>query len=602
MTGLILLAALTLNPTDLQEWYSHCSTGNWLDAADAAALLVEADSTNEEIMAAHFIAKMFCSGQKSDSTYAGAAVDPDSLSSLSWAASGLSLMESGSEQSEIALQKAIQLDSTGVFGWYLMGILREGQRDTLAAMDCYDRVIGLDTDFLPAGLQMARLLRDAGRQDDALDEFREIMDTETSSGMLAFAEYILLTNQAGIETGTDSLERILLLANPHGWLDLAFDQYPERPDISLVAAVRAENTLIEEDLLTDLSVIYLNLGEYSSAVSVSQRALDASADSITVLGILGEALFELQNLDESERVFLALLNLDPFSIDALNFLGKIAEREARTADAVDYYLKTLELDPFNSVARSQLRIIAGDSYYPDVFVGSLKGFSTSVSVDLSIEKGNRSFMECGGGASFSYRFDNRGTSFDAGFGGRTIRWEEDRGFLTDTLNTDTGWASATFDYWLSDSYYLEVSSYWDRQRHTVRPWQISSYLAGGWQKWISSWLWFSPELGIGAVNARWSSGTDEEYSNSFSIFASAGLWYRKFHTFIERAEISGQLFFPPDNPDNFISHGKILLAFRTWNPLYFSIGYYIDYTRNPEVSSWSKFNTSFKTALNFDLF
>ncbi|MCK4504759.1 MAG: tetratricopeptide repeat protein [Candidatus Aegiribacteria sp.] len=605
MYGLMLLGVLTLMSTDLSLWYSQCSKGNWPNAAEEAALLVSADSSNTEAMAAFLISGIFDGISEIDLLKIEAAIPADSLSPLFWAATGLVLMENRSssiEQAEDAFHKSIQLDSTGVFGWYLLGNLLERQNDTLTALNCYTRAVELDSDFLPARLHLGRLLRDAGRQSEALDEFRKIVNTETSSGVLALAEYLLLADETGSEIRSDSLERMLLQADPGAYVNLACDQCSVRPDVALAAAVRAESTLTDDNLLIDISETYLYLEEYSAAVSVSGKALAASIDSMKILGILGEALFEQDNLNESEKVFLALMNLDPFSIDALNFLGSIAEQEARTAEAVDYFLRTLELDPFNIDARNHLKIIAGDSYDPDIIAETLKGFSASASIDLSIEKGTRSFLECGGSTSLSYRFDRRGSSINVGFGGRTINWEESLGLRIDTLNTETGWASIEFDYWLSDNYYLVMSSFWDRQRYTVRPWQISSYIAGGWQKWISSWFWFSPEIGLGSVNARWLSHDDPGYSNTLSVYISTGLWYRKPHTFIREAGISGDLFFPPDDPENFISHGDFSIALRTWNPLYITIGYRVDYTRNPEVSSWAKFNTSFTSTLNFDLF
>lgn len=604
MYGLILLGVLALTPPDLELWYSQCSQGNWSNAAEEAASLVIADSSNTEAVTALLISGTFGGISEIDLFNIEAAIPTDSLSPLFWAATGLVLMENGTsfERAEDAFQKSIQLDSTGVFGWYLLGNLRERQSDALTALSCYDRAVELDSDFLPARLHLARLLWDTGRQYEALDEFRNTMDTETSSGMLAFAEYLLLTDEVGSEIRSDSLERMLLQVNPGAYVNLAYDQRPVRPDIALAAAVMAESTLTDDILLIDISETYLYLGEYSAAVSASGKALAASIDSMEILGILGEALFEQENLGGSEEVFLALLNLDPHSIYALNFLGYIAEREARTAKAVDYFLRTLELDPFNMDARSQLRMIAGDSYDPDVIIETRKGFSASVSVDLSIEKGTRSFLESGGSTSLSYRFDRRGSSISAGFGGRTISWEETNGPQTDTLNTETGWASVEFDYWLNDNYYLVMSSFWDRQRYTVRPWQISSYIAGGWEKWISSWFWFSPKLGLGSVNTKWLSHGFPEYSDNLSVYVSAGLWYRKPHTFIREAGIYGDLFFPPDDPDNFISHGTFSIALRTWNPLYLTFAYRMDYTRNPDVSSWEKFNTSFTAALNFDLF
>ena len=115
-----------------------------------------------------------------------------------------------------------------------------------------------------------------------------------------------------------------------------------------------------------------------------------------------------------------------------------------------------------------------------------------------------------------------------------------------------------FDYWFHESYFLEAASNWERQMYTEHPWQITSYFAVGWQKSILSWFWFSPKLGIGSVNARWTSGTGDMFINDFSVFASADLRYRKPYTFIREAEISGNVYFPPDNPENFIDRKSVV--------------------------------------------
>ncbi len=353
----------------------------------------------------------------------------------------------------------------------------------------------------------------------------------------------------------------------------------------------------------EISRLFIELNEYRRAITISRNLLEsASADSAEVLETLGVAYFEDHEINKAEETFLVLLEIDPICLPALLYLGNIAEQKARTEEAVSYYLSALELDVYNGEARSRLRVIAGDSYNSESTTGASRGFSASTTADLSIERGNRALIEWGGSASISYRFDRRGTSFDAAFGGRSVTWEETSGFKKDTLNTDRGWASIGIDYWLSDDYYIEAASNWDRQMYTERPWKISSYAAIGWQKWMLSWFWFSPKIGLGSVNSRWTSGAGEAYVNDFSVYAAAGLRYRKPHTFIREAKISGNVYFPPDNPENFISEGSVSLAFRTWSPLYVSIGYNVNYTRTPEISTWEKFNTSFTTSINFDLF
>ncbi len=602
----ILIIVLSFLPENLQPWYSSCSRGDWGAAAVKAGDIYAADSTDIEALAAMFIASALEYGFDAGNGLTTESFLPDFHSSLILTALGVLLMsgtDSFLEDAEDQLMESVRQDPDNVLAWYLLGTLKVEYDSTESALHCFHEALSLDPGFQPAQLEAARLYRDNGNHDEAFDGFRMIMTSDSYSGLLALADCILLMERMGESAGLDSLENMLMLADSSAWICLAIEQLCIRPDISLAAAERAAQISIFGFISTDLARVFLELNEYGRATYISLDLLDnATADSMEVLEILGAAYYGNHEINRAEEIFLTLLDNDPLSLPALLYLGDIAEQEARTGDAVDYYLRILEQDAFNSEARNRLRIIAGDSYDAESTTGTLKGFSASTVADFSIERGNRALFEWGGAGSISYRFNRRGTSIDAALGGRSVTWEEIYGLSRDTLNTNRGWARLGFDYWFSDSYYIEAASYWDRQMYTERPWQITSYCAVGWQKWILSWFWFSPKLGLGSVNARWTSGGGEMYTNDFSVFASAGLRYRKPHTFIREAEISGNVYFSPDNPEDFISKGSISLVFSTWSPLYIRIGYAVDYTRSPEISTWKKFNSSFTTSINFDLF
>ncbi len=428
--------------------------------------------------------------------------------------------------------------------------------------------------FLPESLQPWYSSCSVGNWEAAMEEAGAVYAADSTDVEALAAVYIASALKTGFEAGTD------LTAEPF------------LPDSQTSLTLAAHGVLLMSGPDSDPEDAEEQLNE-----SIRQ-----DSDNVLALYLLGTLKARSGVSGSALRYFDETLSLDPEFLPALLSLGDIAQREARTEDAVDYYLEILEKDVYNSEARNRLRIIAGDSYDAESTTGTMQGFSASTVADLSIERGNRAMLEWGGSARVSYRFDRRGTSVDAAIGGRSVTWEEIYGLSRDTLNTNRGWARLGFDYWFHDSYYIEAASDWDRQMYTERPWQITSYCAAGWQKQILSWFWFSPRLGLGSVNARWTSGAGEMYTNDFSVFASADLRYRKPHTFIREAEISGNVYFPPDNPENFISKGSISLAFSAWSPLYVRIGYTVDYTRAPEISTWKKFNSSFTTSINFDLF
>ena len=597
MAWLLAFIVVSLVPPELEQWYSLCAAGDWSGAVEAADSLALADPSLEDALAAEVIAASLDHG--TGGSVREEPLPADTAGSLYSTAMGALLMSCSDgfiDDAELRLQEAIALDSSNTLAWYLKGMLhlRLGNADgSRASLFDLERALEIDPGFLPAGLEEARVLRDMGDMDAALGKFLEIAGTGTPCGRMAVCEYLLLADSLGLDIVEGPID-----AASCDWEELAREQSRHRRGIAVRAVRRSD-----DGASYDRAVLYFELEDFRTAAGMSRRLLaEGIEDSASVMTVLGLSLFEMGSYGEAGEVFRSVLERDRSSVDAHVHLGLLAELSGNTGTAVDHFLSALELDIYNQVARSRLRDMADDSYDPEEVAGSSTGLGVGAGADLSIERGSRSLFEWGGSASVSYRFDERGSSVDGSFGGRSVTWEESNGIRTDTLNTNRGWASLGFDYWFSEDYYVQAASSWDRQMYTERPWQVSSYAALGWQKWILSWFWFSPRLGLGSVNARWTTGREDLYTDDFSIFAAAGLMYRKPYTFVRSAEISGNIYFPPDDPENFISRGSVSLAFRTWNPLYVTIGYSIDYTRSPAVPTWKKFNTSFTTSLNLDLY
>lgn len=603
LTALLLSVCQSAVPNGLQEWFELCSEGDWSSAAEAAAMVYQADSSGVDALAALMISAVMDDPTQDISSLAKAAVSMDSSSPLAWTASAAVLLQRGPDwhdQAREALSIAAELDTSSVMSPFVRGLLLEREGDLGSAMLEYAAAMELDPGFDPAALQYGRMLAALGMPEGAIEVF-ETMDGSGPSAMEALAERVLLLDSLGFDANADSLAALITAEDAGIWLQVSLHYALREPSLASVALDRLVRGTGDPVLLAQAASAYLDMGQYSAALETSELALAASADSSIVLPVMGEALLEEGELREAEEAFLAHMVLEPGSVPTLNRLGWISERKASTGTAVEYYLEALELDPENGFARDRLRVITEDEYDPMFWTTIDTGFSLSGSVDLSLERGNRNLTEAGGSASLSYRFDQRGSSIDLGLGARMIEWESTTGLVTRTRRTDTGRASLMGDYWMDDNFYVAASCSWDRQRFSDRPWQVSAYVAGGWQEWLTSWLWLSPELGGGLISTSWSPAATQEYTEQYTIYSSAGLVFEKPHTFIQQAEIFGEIYFPPGNPEEFISSGEISLAFRTWDPLYFSLGYIVDYTRSPEISTWKKYDTRFYTSVNFNL-
>ena len=61
----------------------------------------------------------------------------------------------------------------------------------------------------------------------------------------------------------------------------------------------------------------------------------------------GETLFADGKFDEAEKCFLSLVEHDPDCKEAYNNLGVIAFQKDDKVKAIDYFNRSLEIDPFN---------------------------------------------------------------------------------------------------------------------------------------------------------------------------------------------------------------------------------------------------------------
>lgn len=126
------------------------------------------------------------------------------------------------------------------------------------------------------------------------------------------------------------------------------------------------NTALIEDLLKQfetnprrvfarLANEYRKIGELDTAIQICREHVPHQPTYISGYIVLGQALFESGQLDESRTTFETALGLDPENLIALRQLGDIARANGDTEGARSWYHRLLEVDPQNDEIAAQLR-------------------------------------------------------------------------------------------------------------------------------------------------------------------------------------------------------------------------------------------------------
>jgi tetratricopeptide (TPR) repeat protein len=511
------------------------------------------------------------------------------------------------------------IEQYGSSTWLLgeLGSLLEATGDRDSAMVCYAAALEEDSCYTYGLHRLARNRRESGYFDEALNLLDRYLECSGDT-LTARYERVITLESAGLNSRADSLELVMLERDPDAWLDAAWTcYYMDDEEMSRDLGLRHENTgmsevsqwiamaelyeALEKDVdsyrcydkavgLDSLDVntwvawgsMLSSADRFSEAAEKLERAVEIDSTSIDAWSVLGEALLFDDRYVLAEEALQKIMDLDPGSVYAICYFGLIRERSGRPLEALDYYLEALQLYPGYSYAEDRIRAISDPVYDSDWWSRDAGKFNASLWFDISVTSGNTDERNVSAGASLSLKYDSRGSSITLDGGGKLEKiWERE--------TKNTAYASLNVEHFLSDALYIEASSTWDRQPITVRPWQISSYIACGYKKWISDWLWVAPEMGVGLVSSRWS--LDPDRTDNPTAYGSIGIWFEKTGSILPEIWIAGSVYFPPGAPDDLIAYGDVEITFNVWKPLSMSIGYSVDYTRKPSVSTWEKYDT-----------
>jgi len=514
--------------------------------------------------------------------------------------------------------------------WMLgeLGMLLEQGGDPDSAVICYAGAVEIDSTYSFGTLRLGRLLGILGRVEEAEPLLLRygVLSGDSAS---AYAEL----SRLWLASGSEGKSRILL--------ERAYS-ISSAPLVSLgwsyfytghleAASGAAHDALSSPSATTadllDLATLFTSLDDSEGAQECYLRASEASPDdgevwmawglslsgndeyspaeqkfrvcvaldstSVDGWNYLGEALLFQDRYDEARTALQRSLELDPQNVFAVCYLGLVEERRGNPSGALDSYLEALRMSPGYAYAEERIRSITDPDYDAGYWIEESHTVSASVWADASLEYGNREHRTYSGGADASWLYGPRGSAVRAELHGSFEK-------LGPRNLENTAWASLSADYFIDDAAYVKASTSWDRQQDTVRPWQISSYTSFGYKEWIRDWMWLSPEIGVGLVRSQWY--LREKKTDDWTAFFSLGMWLEKPESLLPTFWLSAACYVPPDRPEEVIANGNAELGFDLWDRLSLSIGYTLDYTNRPVVSSWEKLDREIYTRLNLLVF
>jgi superkiller protein 3 len=147
------------------------------------------------------------------------------------------------------------------------------------------------------------------------------------------AAYAALADQASNNPDLDASYRREAIAS----YQQAIDAYP-----------------LNEDAMTNLSMLFLAERRIPQAIEQCRRVLDINPDSVSALTNLGDALLADGRPDEALAQFKRVLQIEPLNANAFNNIGAILAQRGQLDQAIAQFEQALRIDPHFGKARRNL--------------------------------------------------------------------------------------------------------------------------------------------------------------------------------------------------------------------------------------------------------
>jgi tetratricopeptide (TPR) repeat protein len=218
--------------------------------------------------------------------------------------------------------------------------------------------------------QLAASLRDEGQTASAIEHLREAIELDASNaeahlllGFIQMERSDYTSAQTHLKTGIGLLEKqkrggstLAEARNIYGLCLIELGRYEDAVEVLRQSATDELNTA-PHLAWGNLGLAQLRMGEYQEAVKSTMEAIRIQPRFCVGYYTLGQALWELQRLEDAERALVSAIEADetctadPRLQGAWRLRGEVRARLGHRRDAIADLERCVELDPYSNDGR-----------------------------------------------------------------------------------------------------------------------------------------------------------------------------------------------------------------------------------------------------------
>lgn len=258
------------------------------------------------------------------------------------------------EKNRIAEAKLLYAEITQHYpdnadAWLMLGLIAQEQAQSGVAEGHLRRAVELDDQLVEAHLNLANLLRQQGRLDEAAHFANLAVQSDAdyteawvflgglyqSRGMLAEA---IAANERALRLDPG----LTALWLQQGTLALQYGQFQSAVQCYRQVVAQTPENAEAHNLLGGA---LLRQAKYTEAEAAIRAALQIDPDYVEAHANLGNLFLSTEQFDKAAVCFRLALQINPDFVGALINLGHLAHQQKRYSEAIPYYEKALQISP-----------------------------------------------------------------------------------------------------------------------------------------------------------------------------------------------------------------------------------------------------------------